>query len=178
MAARRLVIVMLILLGASTLAAALVPVPAPEDDEREEQAPPKPPDRAQPSGDLVRESVRIPGGDETTATEGDEGADAVPTVRISLGDQLELTVHAAKPGDVEIPAFGELRGVGPATPAVFDLLPFDPGTYVVRLVGTERTIARIIVEPRRQEPERRGREEGKRSDGRPLDERTNDGGPA
>ena len=149
MAARRLLIVMLILLGASTLAAALVPVPEP--DEEQEQAAPKPPDRSERTGRLVRETVRVPGRHgEDGGGDGDD--QDVPTVRIALGDQLQLTVHARRPDEVEIPAVGELREVGPDAPARFDLLPFETGTFVVRLVGADRTVARIEVERRTEAP--------------------------
>jgi hypothetical protein len=141
-AARRLVIVMLILLGASTLAAALVPVPA-SDDEEQEKPSAKPPAPRQ-TGQLERRSIRV-GGEEPA-----------PEIRISVGDQLQLTVRAPRPDEVEIPAFGEVRDVGPGTPAFFDLLPFQPGEYAVRLIAADRIVGRILVEKRVDEGPTKG----------------------
>lgn len=134
MAARRLVIVMLVLLGASTLAAALVPVPSSEEEQAQDE--PEPPPKPESTGELVRETIHVSGGEGPRR------------VRISLGDQLQLTVRARRPDEVEIPAFGEVRDVGPGTPAFFDLLPFQPGNYPVRLIGADRAIARVVVERR------------------------------
>ena len=65
-------------------------------------------------------------------------------IPLEVGDQLDLEVTSKRPGQIEIPAFGELDNVEAAFPAHFDLLALEPGSFAVRLVG-QRTIARIEV---------------------------------
>jgi hypothetical protein len=132
-AARRLVIVMLVLLGISTLAAALVDPPeAGEEEDAQLQPPPRP----DPRGELVRERI---GADRRSPT----------VIRIAVGDQLVLTVTSESADQVEIPAIGELRFVGPLAPARFDLLAREEGSYAVRLVEADRMIGRIEATARR-----------------------------
>lgn len=134
MAARRLIFILLVLLMISSFAAALVPV---ERDSREDdsssttstetaQAP------APPAGELVVRRI--------------EAGEKARTVRIELGDQLRLAVAADALDEVEIRALGETEAVDPVSPALFDLLPADPGTYPIRLVEADRVIGRIEVE--------------------------------
>jgi hypothetical protein len=140
MAARRLILVMLVLLVLSSAVAALIPVERDRGDETSTTttattaAPP-------PTGTLVHRHV-----DADRARPG--------TIRIDRGDQLELTVTSAKPGQVEIIELGVLEDVDRFLPARLDLLPSDQGTYPVRLVppapaGSEgRIVARVVVDGR------------------------------
>jgi hypothetical protein len=135
MAARRLVLVMLVLLLVSTLLAALVPAGDPPGDETTTQpttAAPEPP------GERVARTI-------------DAGADRPARIPIALGDQLSLTVRSQRTDQVEIPGLGELEDVDPEAPARFDVLPAQPGSYAVRIPGSDRPIARIEVEPRRDD---------------------------
>jgi hypothetical protein len=131
MAARRLIIVMISLLVISSIAAALVPV---ERDALEDGSSTTTASRPAPTGKLTRETV----------TTGGKPA----RIRLRVGDQLELRVRVKRPDEVAIPRLGQLVAVDPAAPAYFDLLPDEPGTYQVRLVGASRTIARIHVKKR------------------------------
>ena len=140
MAARRLILVMLVLLVLSSAVAALIPVDRAERDETTTQATTTP--QPEPSGELVE--ARING-------------DSVNPKRIPVpkGDQLTLTVSASRPGAVEIEALGVFEDVDRFLPAVIDLLPFDRGTYPVRLLpdaepGTGRVIGRIVVRGARE----------------------------
>jgi hypothetical protein len=137
MAARRLILVMLVLLVLSSAVAALIPVDRAERDDtttetRTTQRPPT------PTGELV--TARI-----------DANAREAKRIRAHTGDQLELTVSASGPGQVEIIALGVFEGVDRLTPASIDLLLFDPGTFPVRLLapdagtGAGRVIGRIVV---------------------------------
>jgi hypothetical protein len=137
MAARRLLIVMVVLLTVSTLAAALVPVR--DTDESTEETTTRSTTEAtrDPPGELVRATV-------------DGSSSKEQRVEVRVGDQLRLRVTSRRPDEVEIPAFGELRDVARDSPALFDLLPFEAGTYSVRLVEAGRRIARIEVERRRR----------------------------
>lgn len=123
---------MLVLLGISTLAAALVDPP--EAGEQEEAS--EPPPRPQPNGEPIRK--RISAHDRTPVV-----------IRMSVGDQLSLTVTSRRADQVEIPALGELEVVGPLAPARFDVLARQEGSYAIRLVEAGRTIGRIEVTARR-----------------------------
>lgn len=129
MAARRLVIVMLVMLGIASLMAALAE-PLEEDEDEPATTAPRP--VPAPSGALVKARIE---------------ADQRPRspIELRVGDQLELTVRSRRPDQVEIPAIGELRFVGPFAPARFDFLAWEEATYAVRLVEADRLIARIEV---------------------------------
>jgi hypothetical protein len=143
-AARRLVILMLVLLGVSTIAAALVPVERDAGTEGTTTTP-TPAEKRDAGGELVLESI-------------DAQAKDPQVIRIELGDQLDLRVTSRRNDQVEIPRVGELEDVGPDAPARFDLLPFEAGDYVVRLVEAGRRIGRIEVRPRKRERGGRKRE--------------------
>ena len=145
MAVRRLLILMVVLLGVSALAAALLPSRPPDDEDTEstateavatgtttadETAPPEP----------GREGVAL----DATITVGGE---QIPVVKpVEVGDQLSLTVKCRCSDLVEIPALGLVESVGPASPAHFDLLPPDEGSYGIRLIDADKVVARIEVE--------------------------------
>jgi hypothetical protein len=125
------VILMLILLATSTVAAALVPVEQASRDETSTTS-----TRAERPNQA--EGKLLPGLI-------DAGSREQETIRIRLGDQLELRVISRRADQVEIPGFGELEDVDPDAPAHFDLLPFETGSYPVRLVEAGRKIGEIEV---------------------------------
>jgi hypothetical protein len=133
MAARRLLILMLTVLAVSTLAAALIaprPEPvSPTATEHDDDAAASGPNTG---GRLIEVRVRT-------------GALRAETVRLRLGDQLELTVRSRSDGQVEIPRFGLIEDAGPGMPARFSLLMSEPGSFAVRLAGKRRDVARIEV---------------------------------
>ncbi len=130
MAARRLIILMLALLVASSIAAALVPVNP--DRLRDSSTTSTTTKDTKSLGELVRRTV-------------DAGRDQPATIALTISDQLALTVTADRPDLVEIAGLGALEDVDPNAPATFDLRPFRPDTYPVRLVSSGREIARIEV---------------------------------
>jgi hypothetical protein len=135
-AARRLLILMLVVLGISTLAAALVPVErqASTETTSTETAATKP--ATDHRGRLLTRRLDASGGPRV--------------VRMHLGDQLRLIVQARRADIVEVRGTGEVHDVDRYTPARFDLLPFERGTYPIRLLDAHRTIGRIVVtKPRR-----------------------------
>ena len=140
-AARRLIVVMLVLLVVSSIAAALAPV----RDTGEETTSTATQAESQPPGRLVRRTI--------------DARDRKPaSIAIDLGDQLELTVKARRPDQVEIAALGELEPVNPDAPAHFDLLPRQPGTYDVRLLDARRVVGSIKVAPRQARKAKRSRD--------------------
>jgi hypothetical protein len=86
-----------------------------------------------------------------------DARDRPQVVRVHLGDQLQLAVAAERADQVEVRGLGALGEVDPDTPARFDLLPFERGTYPIRLLDAHRTVGRIEVRPRLSESRRRGR---------------------
>jgi hypothetical protein len=132
-AARRLLILMLVLLGVSTIAAALVPVDRDAGDEETTNTTTT--TRQHPTGDLVEKSI-------------DASAEQPKTIRVQVGDQLQLRVKSQRADEVEIPALDELADVDPDADAHFDLLLFQKGRYPVRLVEAKRRIGTIVVQPR------------------------------
>jgi hypothetical protein len=139
-AARRLLILMLVLLGVSTVAAALVPVDRESGDDTMTTSTTT---AEPPTGELEAKSI-------------DANAEEPKTVRVQVGDQLQLRVKSRRADEVEIPALDELEDVDPEAPARFDLLLFDKGHFPVRLVERERKIGEIVVD----RPERPAKPKG------------------
>lgn len=131
-AARRLIIFMLALLVLSSVAAALVPI---DRETLRDTSTTAPSPSSEPTGRLVEAEV-------------DADAEQPQRIGIRLGDSLTLTVTASSAGLVEVVGLGLTEDVDPDAPAVFDLRPFERGSYPVRLAG-ERRIALIEVGPRR-----------------------------
>lgn len=134
-AARRLILLMLALLVVSSIAASLVPVDPNrlrETTTTERRQRPEP-----PSGRSVTRTV-------------DADAARPATIRLALGDRLELTVSRSRPGLVEITGTGEIEFADPAAPARFDLLPYREGELRVRFVDPPALVARIEVGERRR----------------------------
>lgn len=130
---------MLVLLGVSTLAAALVPVDPDALRDESTTTSTNTATRAA-TGKLARASI-------------DAAKRNSQTVRVQVGDQLQLRVESPKRADeVEIPALDELEDVDPDAPAHFDLLLFDKGRFPVRLVDADRQIGAIEVsKPRKRD---------------------------
>jgi hypothetical protein len=139
-AARRLVIVMLVLLAISTLIAALLPPP-------DNDSPATPPPRAGRSVQKEGEKhVPGPGKLGLMLVAGMRISGQPPkTVRVERGDELRLSVAAPVGDDIEIPALGRTAPVTPFTPAPFDLLATDVGTFDVRAVDSGRLAGRLLV---------------------------------
>lgn len=121
---------MVALLLISSVAAALVP--APRDEVPTETAPAT---ETRASGEFVARTLRA-------------AASKPQKIEIELGDQLSLRVTSKVVDEVEIPALGELADVDPDAPAHFDLLPFEPGTYAVRMRSSGNVVGRIVVRGR------------------------------
>jgi hypothetical protein len=88
-------------------------------------------------------------------------------IRMSVGDQLRLTVDGRAPDQVEIPRLDLLEPVDLGAPARFDLLADEPGTYGIRLLEARRTIGKLVVrspKPRAsKDRKRRVSESGRRA---------------
>jgi plastocyanin len=139
MAARRLLIIMVVLLVLSSVAAALVPPPtersAPEESEEETAIESEAGDDRRRAAEVV--TVRV-----------DAEAQRPELIAVGVGDQVALTVQARAFHEVEIPALGLLQPVEPGAPARFDMLIDRSGSFLVRLAGGGRAIARIEARER------------------------------
>jgi len=138
MAARRLIMVLLVMLFISSLVAALVPMErtsrTDEDTSTVTEA------TEQPSNAKARLLVRRVA-----------SSAAKQTIRMRLGEQLQLTVAANRPDQVEIPALDLIEPVDLGSPAYFDLLPDQARSYAVRLVEANQSVAKIDVTARGRE---------------------------
>jgi hypothetical protein len=148
MAARRLLIVMLVLLGLSTLAAALVPQRALRDGTTgttttRTTTPTAPP----PNPAFLRPTKITVGGKK------------FPVVSpIHVGDQLRLLVRSRVPAEIQIPEFGLLGFASPNTPARFELLPRNPGTFGILFAATGQVAGRIkVVAPSAEKRKKKGK---------------------
>ena len=88
-----------------------------------------------PRGELRRETLRT-------------AANEAQTIRLRAGDELVLRVISKAADQVEPGGLGEVADVDPDSPAEFDLLLSQPGTYTVRLLDAKRDIGRIVVRER------------------------------
>jgi hypothetical protein len=140
MAARRLMALLLVVLVVSTVAAALIaplrqdPEPPPTEESTQTADAAHAAD-AGDSGRLIEKSVQTPSKDP-------------PTVRMSPGDQLELTVHTRTPTQVEIPQLGQLEDAAPDAPAHFSFLASSVGRFEARALGAGH-VATILVKEER-----------------------------
>jgi hypothetical protein len=133
MAARRLLVVLLAALVVASVAATLIAPPrstGPPEGETSTTTPHNPDDKGQ-SGRLIEKSVQTP-------------SKRPAAIELSVGDQLELTVRAGTPVQVEIPQLGMLEDADPEAPAHFSILATRPGRLSVRVVGG-RPVAEVVV---------------------------------
>jgi hypothetical protein len=67
-------------------------------------------------------------------------------VEANVGDLVTLTVRSDEVGGVELPDFGESEPVSPEAPAIFDVLPTEPGRFEVLSAETGEEIGALVVE--------------------------------
>ena len=128
-----------VLVGSTVAAALIAPLrqnsePAPTEESTRATDWPGSEDPAS-SGRLIEKSVQTPSKNP-------------PTVRMSPGDQLELTVHTRTATQVEIPRLGMLEDAEPDAPAHFSILASSAGRFEALALGTG-TVATILVKEER-----------------------------
>jgi hypothetical protein len=82
------------------------------------------------------------------------GARKPETIRLEVGDQLTLEVVGQEHDLVEIEGLGRLDDLDAASPARFDLIVDEPGSYAVRLTEAGTLVGRIEVAQPAAEPDR------------------------
>ena len=140
MAARRLIMILLVLLFISSLAAALIPIDRSDDSTDSSTTSTTAAAEAPPAGRSLVKRI-------------DVRQRKPETIRMKVGDQLELSVDGPVPDQVEIPRLDLVEPIDSGAPARFDLLADMPGTYPVRLVEANKLIGRLVVtvpEPAKQ----------------------------
>jgi hypothetical protein len=149
MAARRLLIVMLVLLGLSTLAAALVPQHAlrggstsstTTTQPTQSTTTPEPPPGRSLSVEIVVGGKKVPVVASPLCKKRKPKCEP-----LHVGDQLSLQVLSKRQAELEIPTFGLLGVASPNAPALFQLLPRQPGTIGVVFTTPREVAARIQV---------------------------------
>jgi hypothetical protein len=154
MAARRLIMILLVLLFVSSLAAALVPIDRSSDSSESSTA-------------TSTTAAETPRAGREIVKRIDARERKPETIRMRVGDQLQLTVDGSAPDQVEIPRLDLLEPLDLGAPARFDLLADEPGTYTIRLLEARRTIGKLVVRPPKQpaskDRKRRVSESGRRA---------------
>jgi hypothetical protein len=136
MAARRLLIVMVVLLVISSLAAALVPPP-------EERTTSSSTTGSSPS----TQPVPDPAQGERVTHRIDVSSKAPRKLELSVGDQLSLTVTSTRFAEIAIPALGLIDTATQGSPARFDILIDEPGTFAIRRLEPPRELAKVMATP-------------------------------
>jgi hypothetical protein len=132
MAARRLLIIVAVLMGVTALTAGLT---APPRGDRASLLPALDPAGPPASpATLVERTLRVP-------------SRRLHTVAVDQGDQLRLTVQSDALDAVELVGLGQVQALAPQSPAVFDVLADEAGSYPVVLTGSARRVAVIRVTP-------------------------------
>jgi hypothetical protein len=149
MAARRLLIVMLVLLGLSTLAAALVPQHSLRDSTTGSTTTTQPAETtttaAPPPGRSLSVKIVV-GGDKVPVVANPICKKPTPACEpLHVGDQLSLQVFSKGQAQLEIPTFGLVGVASSNAPALFELLPQEPGRIGVLFTSPRKVAARIIV---------------------------------
>lgn len=77
------------------------------------------------------------------------GARPPRTRALKVGDHVIVRVTVPEAGQVSLAGLGEVQPAGPGTPAVFDLLPADPGRFEVAFApadgGRVRPAGTLVV---------------------------------
>src|SRR4029078_8231680 len=140
MAARRLLVVMVVLLVLSSLAAAVIPPPPHSSTTTDSttstttRTQPTQTEPATQSGRQVNRTVSV-------------AAKKPRELVLQQNDQLALTVSSPSFTQVEVRGLGLVDVAQPGTPASFNILLAEQGSYVVRALAANRTVAVIKVQP-------------------------------
>jgi hypothetical protein len=127
MIVRRLLIALAVLIALTALAAGVAP--------RDRAAPDPGPQQTSP-GQVSGESV-----ERTLSTRARDGE---RRISVASGEQLRLTVEGNEVDSVQLGEL-EVAPIDPESPAVFELLADDPGSYPIRLLEADRTIGTLVV---------------------------------
>lgn len=132
---RRALLLFAIVLGLAALATS-VSRPPRETARQQRSVPPPAPEASPASPPASAGELRLP------ARRG--GA-----VELGTGESATLLVSVTEPGQVDLPELGLSSPAEPLTPARFELLGDEPGSYRVRFSpaedGEPRTLGRLVI---------------------------------
>jgi hypothetical protein len=128
MIVRRLLIALAVLIALTAVAAGVAPQQRVATDEGPEQV--------SPGTELSGQPV------ERTLSTRARGADR--RVAIEAGAELRLLVQGEEVDSVQLGDL-EVQPLDPESPATFDLVLDDPGSYPIRLLEADRTIGTLVV---------------------------------
>ncbi len=136
MLGRRLLLLVAVLLATGAIAAALTPRDSGQTT----------PTTTAPTAPVVPGATGGTGAGarEVNRTVDAEGAEPA-VVRARTGDLLNLVVRAPSPDVVELDGTGRFASVDSSTPARFNFVVENPGTFPIRLQETGQEIGRLVV---------------------------------
>ena len=138
---RRVVLLFAIVLVVSAIAASLAP-------RRDDPAP-----RDAPGAERQRRERPVArpleAGERPTAIALEVGTRAPRTGTAKVGDHVVVRVTVPEAGQVSLPGLGEVQPADRGTPAVFDLLPAEPGRFEAAFSpadgGPDRRAGTLVV---------------------------------
>ena len=133
MAARRLIVVLVLLLAVSVAAAALAPErrssTAAEEEAGASTAQGSP---GEDSGELVERGIVA-------------SAEDPETIRLAVGDHLQLSIASEEPLEIEIEALGVIGNTDPLAPAFFDVLMTEPVNAPITDTASGEVLGRVVA---------------------------------
>jgi hypothetical protein len=133
MLGRRFLLLVAVLMGLTALAASIAPR---EPLVRERGT-------ATPSPTPTAEAAVGPATPIRTIAKTVSAAEGPAKVTVHEGDLVHLTVESSDVDSVSV--LGEFRPVEPESPAEFDLLADEPGSYPIELLDAKRRISTLVV---------------------------------
>jgi hypothetical protein len=144
MPGRRFLLFVAVLMGITALAASLAPREGLVTREPGTRATPVPTATA-PSG--AEPELEAATGSPRTLDRAVDAHSPAKRIEVREGDTLVLEVSAREIDSVVLEGIERIEPVEPESPARFEVLMDDPGSYDVRLLDAERRVATIDVRP-------------------------------
>lgn len=134
MAARRLIVVLVLLLAVSVAAAALAPERRGASTAAEEEAGASTTQGSpgEDSGELVERGIVA-------------SAEDPETIRLAVGDHLQLSIASEEPLEIEIEALGVIGNTDPLAPAFFDVLMTEPVNAPITDTASGEVLGRVVA---------------------------------
>jgi hypothetical protein len=137
---RRLLVLVVLLLVLLAVANAI----APRESTRSTSPPPAPVTTPSPQ---VAEPIPPAGPGTVELSLSAARAGARNVVRAHVGDLVHLVVSASVPGSVQLSGYDLIEPVDAASPAEFDFVAEQAGTFTVRLLDSGAVVGRLRVKP-------------------------------
>lgn len=141
MLGRRFLLLVALLMGLTAVAASLAP--------RQATVTPRAPTTtpAPPAATTEAPELEAVTGAPRTVTRAVDAEAAPSRIAVREGDTLVLEVSAGEVGSVILDGIDRIEPVDPDSPARFEVLMDDPGSYALRLLDSGRRVATVDVRP-------------------------------